>query len=125
MGGVRWHGFDVEMLKCTESTFALSNGHIGLRGTLDEGEPVGTPGAYLNGFFERCPLPYAEAAYGDPEDGQTIVNVTDGKIVRLLVVDEPLDMRYGAITEHERALGTSGRAHCTVAPIGPPLRAGG
>ena len=48
----------------TESVFALSNGHIGLRGNLDEGEPFGLPGTYLAGFYELRPLPYAEAAYG-------------------------------------------------------------
>ena len=51
--------------------FALSNGHIGLRGNLDEGEPHGLPGTYLNSFYETRPLPYAEAGYGYPESGQT------------------------------------------------------
>ena len=47
----------------TESLFALSNGHIGLRGNLEEGEPHGLPGTYLNGFYETRPLPYAEVGY--------------------------------------------------------------
>ncbi len=101
---LRWQGLAVDQLHRTESTFALANGHIGLRGTLDEGEPRGLPGTYLNGFYEEHPLPYGEAGYGYPEAGQTVVNVTDGKIVRLLVEDEPLDMRYGNALEHERAL---------------------
>ena len=42
----------LDLLAQTESIFALSNGHIGLRGNLDEGEPHGIPGTYLNGFFE-------------------------------------------------------------------------
>ncbi len=42
------------------------------------------------------PLPYAEAGYGYPESGQAIVNVTNGKLMRLLVDDEPFDVRYGA-----------------------------
>ena len=88
----------------TESVFALSNGHIGLRGNLDEGEPHGLPGTYLNGFYETRPLPYAEAGYGYPEDGQTIVNVTNGKVIRLLVDDEPFDVRYGELVRHERVL---------------------
>ena len=57
---------DLDFLAQTESVFALSNGHIGLRGNLDEGEPLGLPGTYLNGFYEQRPLPYAEAAYGQP-----------------------------------------------------------
>ncbi|GAA4434077.1 glycosyl hydrolase family 65 protein [Actinokineospora soli] len=101
---LRWSGLAVDNLHRTESTFALGNGHIGLRGTLDEGEPVGLPGTYLNGFYEAHDLPYAEAGYGYPEAGQTVVNVTDGKIIRLLVDDEPLDMRYGRATSHHRTL---------------------
>jgi alpha,alpha-trehalose phosphorylase len=95
---------DLERLAQTESVFALSNGHIGLRGNLDEGEPHGLPGTYLNGFYEIRPLPYAEAGYGYPEAGQTILNVTNGKIIRLLVDDEPFDLRYGELKSHERTL---------------------
>ena len=87
-----------------ESVFALSNGHIGLRGNLDEGEPHALPGTYLNSFYELRPLPYAEAGYGYPESGQTIINVTNGKIIRLLVDDEPFDLRYGQLHHHERVL---------------------
>ncbi|MBM7773593.1 alpha,alpha-trehalose phosphorylase [Actinokineospora baliensis] len=101
---LRWSGLAVDQLHRTESVFALSNGHIGMRGSLDEGEPVGLPGTYLNGFYEEHALPYAEAGYGYPEAGQTVVNVTDGKIIRLLVEDEPLDMRYGRALEHHRTL---------------------
>jgi len=41
----------LDLLGQTESLFALSNGHIGLRGNLDEGEPTGVPGTFLNGFY--------------------------------------------------------------------------
>ncbi|CAN5443677.1 glycoside hydrolase family 65 protein [soil metagenome] len=93
-----------DQLDEAESLFALSNGHLGLRGNLDEGEPHGLPGTYLNSFFETRPLPYAEAGFGYPEAGQTIVNVTNGKILRLLVDDEPFDVRYGELVSHERIL---------------------
>ena len=60
-----WHvretRLDLDVLAQSESVFALSNGHIGLRGNLDEGEPHGLPGTYLNSFYELRPLPYAEA----------------------------------------------------------------
>jgi len=94
----------LDLLAQTESIFALSNGHIGLRGNLDEGEPSSLPGTYLNAFYETRPLPYAEAAYGDPEAGQTMINVTNGKVIRLLVDDEPFDLRYGTVVHHERVL---------------------
>ena len=101
---VRVTGFDLDSLGQAESVFALSNGHIGLRGNLDEGEPFALPGTYLNSFYELRPLPYAEAGYGYPESGQTIVNVTNGKIIRLLVDDEPFDVRYGRLLDHGREL---------------------
>jgi len=95
---------DLDVLAQTESVFALANGHIGLRGNLEEGEPHGLPGTYLNAFYETRPLPYAEAGYGYPEAGQTVVNVTNGKVIRLLVDDEPFDVRYGSLRRHERRL---------------------
>ena len=92
--------FQLDLLAQSESVFALSNGHIGLRGNLDEGEPSGLPGTYLNGFYEVRPLPYAEAAYGYPDVGQTLINVTNVKVIRLLVDDEPFDIRYGTLVRH-------------------------
>jgi alpha,alpha-trehalose phosphorylase len=102
--GVREQHLDLDVLAQTESVFALSNGHIGLRANLDEGEPHVIPGTYLNAFYELRPLPYAEAGYGYPESGQTVVNVTNGKVIRLLVNDEPFDVRYGSVLVHERFL---------------------
>lgn len=101
---VRETALNLDLLAQSESVFALSNGHIGWRGNLDEGEPHGLPGSYLNGVHELHPLPYAEAGYGYPESGQTVINVTNGKLLRLLVDDEPFDLRYGRLVEHERTL---------------------
>ena len=101
---VREAALNLDQLAQSESVFALSNGHIGLRGNLDEGEPHGLPGTYLGGFFEFRPLPYAEAGYGYPESGQTVVNVTNGKLIRLLVGDALFDVRYGTLRRHERTL---------------------
>ena len=50
------------------------------------------------------PLPYAEGGYGYPEQGQSLINVTNGKLLRLLVDDEPFDVRYGTLKHHERVL---------------------
>src|SRR5512135_3292374 len=114
------------MLAQTESIFALANGHIGWRANLDEGEPHGLPGSYLNGVCELRPLPYAEAGYGYPESGQTVINVTNGKIIRLLVDDEPLDVRYGELRRHERILdfrdGVLTRECEWVSPAGQAVR---
>ena len=101
---LREKSLNLDVLPQSESVFALSNGHVGWRGNLDEGEPHGLPGSYLNGVHEVHPLPYAEAGYGYPESGQTVINVTNGKIIRLLVDDEPFDLRYGRLLSHERVL---------------------
>ncbi|MEO6881547.1 MAG: glycosyl hydrolase family 65 protein [Mycobacteriaceae bacterium] len=95
---------DDDWLGVSESVFALANGHLGMRGTLEEGEPTATPGTYLNGFFEERPLPYAEAGYGFPEQSQTLLNATDGKLIRLLVGDSPMDLSYGEVIDHRRTL---------------------
>ena len=123
---IRETELQLDALAETESVFALANGHLGLRGNLDEGEPYGLPGTYLGGFYETRPLPYAEAGYGYPEDGQTVVNVTNGKLIRLLVDDEPFDLRYGTLVSHERVLdlraGTLSRQVEWVSPTGRRVR---
>ncbi len=107
-GGDAWsvveNELNLDRLAQTESVFALANGHIGFRGNLDEGEPHGMPGTYLGSFYELRPLTAPELVYGDPDTSQTVVNVTNGKIIRLLVDDEPFDIRYGELVHHQRVL---------------------
>ncbi len=124
--GLRETELKLDLLAQAESVFSLSNGHIGWRANLDEGEPHGLPGSYLNGVYEVRPLPYAERGYGFPESGQTVVNVTNGKVIRLLVDDEPLDIRYGDLRSHERFLdfrsGVLSRSAEWVSPTGRLIR---
>ncbi|MGW3727503.1 glycoside hydrolase family 65 protein [Streptomyces sp. NPDC000851] len=117
---------NLDVLAQSESVFSLSNGHVGWRGNLDEGEPHALPGSYLNGVHEQHPLPYAEAGYGFPESGQTVINVTNGKLIRLLVDDEPFDLRYGRLRSHERVLdlrrGLLHRVCEWTSPVGRTVR---
>jgi len=117
---------NLDVLAQSESVFSLSNGHVGWRGNLDEGEPHALPGSYLNGVHEQHPLPYAEAGYGFPESGQTVTNVTNGKLIRLLVDDEPFDLRYGRLHSHERVLDLRGgllhRVCEWTSPVGRTVR---
>ena len=123
---LRETSLDLDRLAQTESVFALSNGHIGWRGNLDEGEPHGLPGTYLNGVYEVRPMPYSEPAYGLPESGQTVINVTNGRLIRLFVDDEPFDVRYGKLRSHERVLdfraGTLARRSEWTSPVGGSVR---
>ncbi|MGW4947421.1 glycoside hydrolase family 65 protein [Actinoplanes sp. NPDC004185] len=101
---VREAVLELDRLGPAESVLALANGHIGLRGNLDEGEPHVIAGTYLNSYYEQRPLPYPEGGYGYPEQGQTVVNVTDGKLIRLMVDDEPFHVAHGRLHAHERVL---------------------
>ncbi len=96
--------FCPEYLAQTETLFALSNGYLGLRGEPDEARPARQPGTFLNGFYESWPIPYGESAYGFARTGQTIVNLTDGKTVRLYVDDEPFDLEQANLLSFRRAL---------------------
>ncbi|MGC0144067.1 glycoside hydrolase family 65 protein [Pseudactinotalea sp. Z1732] len=123
---VTYRGLDVDNLGQLESLFSLSNGHIGLRGSLDEGEPQHLPGTYINGVHEEIPLPYAERGYGYPEVGETLLNATDGKLIRLMLGDAPFDIRYGHLLNHERTLdmraGTLNRNTTWVSPNGNTVK---
>ena len=72
----------------------------------------------------RCRTPRPATAI--PESGQTVVNVTNGKLIRLLVDDEPFDVRYGELHDHERVLdlraGTLTRTVDWTSPAGSRVR---
>ncbi|MER7888853.1 glycosyl hydrolase family 65 protein [Micromonospora sp. NPDC094482] len=101
---IRRTATDLDRLGETESIFALSNGWIGWRGTLDEGAPYGMPGSYLNGFHERRELGYPEDGYAFPEFSDTVISAPNATLIRLWVDGEPLDVRTGTLRTHERVL---------------------
>jgi alpha,alpha-trehalose phosphorylase len=96
--------FAPEFIAQYETIFSLSNGYIGLRGEPDEGAPAQHPGVLINGFYETWPIPYGEAAYGFARTGQTVVNVTDAKTVRLYVDDEPFELEKANILSFQRTV---------------------
>ncbi|WP_423921549.1 glycoside hydrolase family 65 protein [Frigoribacterium sp. 2-23] len=88
----------------TETIFALGNGYLGMRGNPDEGRGGHSFGTYVNGFHETWPIRHAEEAFGFARVGQTIVNVPDGKVIRLYVDDEPFVLFEADILSHVRRL---------------------
>ena len=96
--------FEPRFLEQLETIYALGNGFLGLRGDFEEAMPVSKPGVVLNGFYETWPIVYGEEAYGYARTGQTIVNVTDGKIIRLYVDDEPLEINKSQLLHFRRKL---------------------
>ncbi len=117
---------DDSTMRQAESIFALANGHIGLRGNLDEPHPLGVPGTYLNSLYEERELSYPEPGYAFPELSQTIVNAPNGKPIALFVDDEPLDLGTGTLRRHERVLdlraGTLTREVEWLSPAGVEVR---
>ena len=95
---------DMGRLDETESVFALANGWVGWRATLDEGEPYGMPGSYLNGFHEQHELTYPEDGYAFPERSDTVISAPNAALVRLWVDGERLDLSTGTVRRHHREL---------------------
>jgi alpha,alpha-trehalose phosphorylase len=96
--------FYEKLVPQTETLFALGNGYLGMRGNFEEGRPVFQNGTFVNGFHETWPIVYGEEAYGFPKTGQTIVNVPDGRIMKLYVDDEPLYLPTADLLSFERVL---------------------
>jgi alpha,alpha-trehalose phosphorylase len=102
----RWveRRFSPEYLGFAETTFSTANGYLGMRGGFAEGRPSFLHGTFINGFYETWPIPYGEKAYGFAKTGQTMVNVPDGKIIRLYVDDEPFTLDRASTVGYERAV---------------------
>jgi alpha,alpha-trehalose phosphorylase len=117
--------FAPQFLSQAETIFAVANGYLGIRGAFEEGEPAYRHGTFVNGFHETWPIPYGERAFGFATTGQTMVNLPDGKIIRLYVDDEPFDLGSARILRFERALdmraGTLDRQVLWETPAGRQL----
>src|SRR6476660_5041041 len=97
-------GFHLEFLAQLETMMALGNGYFGMRGCPEEGGPNAENGTYVNGFYETHPIVYGEEAYGFAKTGQTICNVTDSKIIKLFVDDEPFWLPNANLLRYDRRL---------------------
>src|SRR5262249_3694496 len=97
-------GFHPEFLAQLETMLALGNGYLGMRGCPEEGGPNAENDTLINGFYETWPSSYAEGAYGFAKTGQTICNVTDSKIIKLFVDDEPFWLPAANLLNCERRL---------------------
>jgi alpha,alpha-trehalose phosphorylase len=96
--------FHPEFLAQSETMLALGNGYLGMRGCPEEGGPNAENATLINGFYETWPIVYAEEAYGFAKTGQTICNVTDSKIIKLFVDDEPFWLPDVRLLSYDRRL---------------------
>src|SRR6476646_5174832 len=96
--------FNPEFLAQLETMLAVGNGYLGMRGGLEEGGPNAENGTFINGFHETWPIVYGEDAFGFARIGQTICNVTDSKIIKLFVDDEPFWLPQAKLLNYDRRL---------------------
>lgn len=100
--------FTIENNYVNETLFAIGNGCIGIRGNFEEGysgpKGTGLEGIYINGFYESEVIKYGEVAYGYAEKSQSMLNVTNSKVIKLYIDDEEFDMLKGEVLEYERRL---------------------
>ena len=96
--------FNPNFLAQTETMLAVGNGYLGMRGCSEEGGPAGQEGTFINGFYESWPIVYGEEAFGYAKTGQTIVNATDTKIIKLYVDDEPFWLPNANMLSYDRRL---------------------
>src|ERR1700751_5543201 len=97
-------GFHPGFLAHLETMMALGNGYLGMRGCPEEGGPNAENATLINGFYETRPIVYPEDAYGFAKTGQTIFSVTDSKIIKLFVDDEPFWLPNANLVSYDRRL---------------------
>ena len=118
--------FKMETNYRNETTFSLSNGYLGTRGTLEEGYPFtadeGLEGNFINGFYESEPIRYGEWNYGFPTESQSLLNLPNLKTIRIFLEGEELDIRTGKVSGWRRTLhmdrGTVTRSFDWTSPSG-------
>lgn len=95
-----------------ETTFALSNGYLGTRGTLEEGyaftEKEGLEGNFINGFYESEKIRYGEWNFGFPLTSQSLLNLPNMKTTKVILGEdkgeEVFDLFSGEILSYSRKL---------------------
>ena len=100
--------FDRKTNYRNETTFALSNGYIGTRGTFEEAYDfdlnTGLEGNFVNGFYESERIRYGEANFGSPLYSQSLLNLPNLKETALYAAGEKFDMEQGKTAEYARVL---------------------
>ena len=116
--------YQPQHLLLQETLLSLANGYIGTRGTLEEGAPAAVAsceGTYLNGVYSSEPIHYGEAAYGFAKHNHKMLQVANGKVLKLSVDGErftadqaishsrTLDLQQGVLHRHSAWQSSSGK----------------
>ncbi|WP_367375935.1 hypothetical protein [Lentilactobacillus kefiri] len=100
-----------------ETIYNVGNGHFGVRDSnpLQGNNPdyIGSPGLFINGFFDYKEVSYGEKYRGYPDNNQVINRLFDSRAIRIKVgsedsltnhfkvenIDKNLDMQTGLLHE--------------------------
>ena len=100
-----------------ETIYALGNGHLGVRASnpLQGNSPAypGSPGLFINGFYDLTPITYGEAYFGYARNNQTICELPDPRYLifsvdgvrsdetpyQIEMIDKTWDMASGLLLE--------------------------
>ncbi|MCY9806288.1 glycoside hydrolase family 65 protein [Lentilactobacillus senioris] len=100
-----------------ETVYSIGNGHLGVRDSNPlQGNSdlyLGSPGLFVNGFYDYYPLSYGEKYSNYPENDQVINRLFDPRYLRIKIgdsdsatiffdskiLDKNLDMQTGKLTE--------------------------
>ena len=94
-----------ETMPLKETLYAQANGYLGTRGTFEEDvKPHGVEGVYINGFYETQDIHYEESAYGFATTSQTMLNLPNGKIIRVFLGEEEFSMENGTVLSYNRKM---------------------
>jgi len=122
--------FKVETNHHNETIFALGNGYMGVRGTLEEDysgpEGTSTPGIYINGVYGSEQILYDEEPPQQPQKTQTILNLGDWTMINLYLDGEKFDILQGEVADYQRILnmkeGRLERSLSWTSPSGKKVR---
>ena len=100
--------FDIKTNYRNETTFALSNGYIGTRGTMEEAYDfdvdTGMEGNFINGFYESTDIRYGEANFGSPLRSQTLLNLPNMKETKVRLDGEEFSLLESCVSDYKRTL---------------------
>lgn len=98
---------DGSTLEKSESILFAGNGHLGVRGSLDEQAYTKyktNRSTFLNGFYESHEIKYPEKLHGFPEIGESMIGVPDLQTTKIIINGEAFSVETGEMLEHERYL---------------------
>jgi beta-phosphoglucomutase len=104
--------FDPEQLRVRETIFTIGNGHLGTRGSFEEGYPHAMPATLVHGVYDDVPVIYTELA--NCPDWLSLLIIVNGENFRLdrgdiLHYERRLDLRYGLLSRSVRWRSPNGK----------------